>query len=64
MGYISATFSSLLSMVGPFVAAFLSWFLKGETLTPLQIAGGLIIIVGIILSRQNKIIWKRKRGHP
>jgi drug/metabolite transporter (DMT)-like permease len=34
------------------IAAFFAWILLGEPLVPLQIAGGIVVLVGIYLARR------------
>lgn len=45
--HLSATVSSLYTYINPVVAIFLGWALLGESLTPWEIAGMLITIVGV-----------------
>jgi len=52
--HLSATFSAITMMITPVVSALLAWVLFQEPFTGLKIAGGLIIVVGIIIARQNE----------
>lgn len=52
LAFLPATFSSLTLLLQPVVAAILAWLILGEVLGPMQIAGGVIIIVGIWLARR------------
>ena len=61
VGHLSATFSSLTILVGPFVAGIIGWLIFQEALSWQQGVGGLIIIVGIVLSRQTSLKLSRKK---
>jgi drug/metabolite transporter (DMT)-like permease len=52
MAWLPATFSSLTLLIQPVVAAILAWLLLGEPLTMTQVAGGSIVIAGIMLARR------------
>ncbi|MGI4850995.1 MAG: DMT family transporter [Janthinobacterium lividum] len=52
--HLSATFSSLTMMIIPVVSAIFAWILFDETFTLLKIIGGVIILAGIIIARQNE----------
>ena len=60
MGHLSATLSSLTILVGPFVATLIGWLVFKEPLTAEQLIGGILIIIGIILSRQKHLKFKIK----
>lgn len=61
MAHISATLSSLLMSLSPLFAAILAWIFFNETLTALQAGGGLIVILGILVARQSRLtFWKKK----
>lgn len=51
LGYLPATFSSLVIFVEAIGAAALGWIALGEALSPLQVAGGLVILAGIWIAR-------------
>ena len=36
----------------PVMAALFAWVLLGEALVPLQIAGGIVVLIGIYLARR------------
>lgn len=46
---LPSTLASVLSVVEPLVAAALAWLLLGQSLTPIQITGAAIMLVGAIL---------------
>jgi drug/metabolite transporter (DMT)-like permease len=51
LAHLSMSFSAVSILVQPVVAAALSWWIYGEALAPLQIAGGALILAGITLAR-------------
>jgi drug/metabolite transporter (DMT)-like permease len=51
MAWLPATFSSLTLLIQPVVAAVLAWMLLGERLDAVQIAGGAVVIVGIVVAK-------------
>ena len=48
--HLPVSFSSLSLLLQPAVAALLAWFILHESLRPLQIAGGCVILAGIALA--------------
>jgi drug/metabolite transporter (DMT)-like permease len=52
LAHLPATFSSVGLLLQPVIAAFFAWILLGEPLVPLQIAGGIVVLVGIYLARR------------
>lgn len=63
VGHLTATFSSLTILVGPFVAGLLGWAVFSEAMSWQQALGGLVIIVGIVLSRQTRLTFKGKKNN-
>lgn len=55
LGHLPASFSSLVVLVQPVAAAFFSWLWLGEGLAPLQIAGGIVVLAGILLARRAQL---------
>jgi drug/metabolite transporter (DMT)-like permease len=49
---LPAAFSSVSLLFQPVVAAFFAWALLSESLVPLQVLGGLVVLVGIYLARR------------
>jgi drug/metabolite transporter (DMT)-like permease len=49
-GHLPASFTSLCLLLQPVLAALLAIPILGESITPLQLAGGLIVLVGIALA--------------
>jgi len=52
LAHLPAAFSSVGLLLQPVIAAGFAWVLLGEPLVPLQIAGGLVVLVGIYLARR------------
>ena len=52
LAHLPAAFSSVSLLFQPVMAAAFAWVLLGEALTPMQIAGGGVVLVGIYLSRR------------
>lgn len=51
LGRLPTTFSSLVIFLEAIVAALFAWLLQGEPVSPLQAAGGLVILAGIWVAR-------------
>jgi drug/metabolite transporter (DMT)-like permease len=54
LGSLSAAFSSLVIFVEAIIAAFFGWAVFGETLGPLQLLGGSMILFGVWWARPEK----------
>lgn len=52
LAHLPAAFSSVSLLLQPVMAALFAWLLLGEALAPLQIAGAIVVLVGIYLARQ------------
>lgn len=52
LGRLPAALSALVILVQPVVAAALAWMLFGEALGPAQLAGGALVIAGIVLAQR------------
>jgi drug/metabolite transporter (DMT)-like permease len=52
LAHLPATFSSVGLLLQPVIAAGFAWMLLAEPLVPLQIAGGLVVLIGIYLARR------------
>jgi drug/metabolite transporter (DMT)-like permease len=55
MGHLPAAFSSLTLLLNPMFAAIFAWPILDEALTPLQMAAGFAIVIGILLARRARI---------
>ncbi len=52
LAHLPATFSSVGLLLQPVIAAGFAWVLLAEPLVPLQIAGGVVVLIGIYLARR------------
>jgi drug/metabolite transporter (DMT)-like permease len=52
LAHLPASFSSVSLLFQPVMAAVLAWALLSEALAPLQIVGGLVVLLGIYLARK------------
>jgi len=52
LAHLPAAFSSVSLLFQPVMAALFAWALLAEGLVPLQILGGLVVLVGIYLARR------------
>jgi drug/metabolite transporter (DMT)-like permease len=55
LAYLPASVANLIATLEPTMTAALAYFLLGETFTPLQVAGGLLVILGVVILR----LWDR-----
>ncbi len=51
LAHLPASFSSVALLVQPATAALLAWVILGEGMSPLQAAGGAVVLAGIVLAR-------------
>ena len=52
LAHLPAAFSSVSLLFQPVMAAAFAWVLLSEPLVPLQIAGGIVVLIGIYLARR------------
>jgi len=52
LAHLPAAFSSVGLLLQPVIAAAFAWALLSESLAPLQLAGGLVVLAGIYLARR------------
>jgi drug/metabolite transporter (DMT)-like permease len=52
LAHLPATFSSVGLLLQPVIAAGFAWVLLAEPLVPLQIGGGVVVLIGIYLARR------------
>ncbi|MFC3677937.1 DMT family transporter [Ferrovibrio xuzhouensis] len=55
LGHLPASFSSLVVLIQPVAAAFFGWLWLGEGLQPLQLGGGAVVLLGILLARRAQL---------
>ncbi|MBN2247211.1 MAG: EamA family transporter [Coriobacteriia bacterium] len=51
LSMIEATQASVTSTIEPVIAGIVAWFVFGEHLTPLQLLGGVLVVVAVMLSQ-------------
>jgi len=54
MVHLSAAFSAVTLLLTPVASALLAWLTLGETLTALQIGGGIGVLIGIVLAKSQQ----------
>lgn len=62
MAHLPGTFSSVGLLWQPVAAALFAWVLIGETLGALQVAGGLLVLVGIAIARRSTTSSNKKNN--
>ena len=55
LAHLPAAFSAVTLLLQPVLAALFAWTLLGESLVPLQILGGAIVLAGIYLARKGSL---------
>jgi drug/metabolite transporter (DMT)-like permease len=55
LAHLPAAFSSVGLLFQPVMAALFAWTLLGESLSALQIAGGVVVLAGILLARRGSV---------
>ena len=55
LAHLPASLSSVALLFQPVVAAAAAWMILGETLGPVQIAGGATVLIGIVLARYGSV---------
>jgi drug/metabolite transporter (DMT)-like permease len=55
MAHLPATFSSVGLLLQPVMAALFAWVLLGEALGPVEIAGGLVVLIGIYMAHRAEL---------
>jgi drug/metabolite transporter (DMT)-like permease len=56
LAHLAAAFSSVSLLFQPVMAALFAWILLAEPLAALQVAGGLVVLLGIYLARQGSTL--------
>lgn len=54
MAHLPATFSSVGLLTQPVMAAVFAWILLGERLGSIEIAGGVVVMIGILIAHQSE----------
>lgn len=65
LAHLPAGFSSLVILIEPPAAAVLAWLVLGETLGPLQAAGGAVVLASIVVARRaTPALARGRRDRP
>ena len=54
LGRLPASVTAVTILIQPIVAALLGWWIFGETLTPVQAAGGALVMAAIVLAQRSQ----------
>ena len=54
LAYITAAQASTIGMTEPLIASIIAWIVLSEVLTPVQIAGGAIVLAGVYLAERSR----------
>lgn len=54
LGRLPASVTAVTILIQPIVAALLGWWIFGETLTPVQAAGGALVLAAIVLAQRSR----------
>lgn len=52
--HLSAAQASVVGMAEPLIASGIAWIVLGEALTPIQILGGAIVLVGVVIAENSR----------
>ena len=55
LAHLPVTLSTTGLLIQPVVAALAAWWLFGEALAPAQLAGAVVLLVGITLARRSEL---------
>ena len=54
LGYVTAAQASIIGMTEPLMASIIAWVVLAEVLTPVQLAGGAIVLLGVYLAERSR----------
>lgn len=54
LGRLPASITAVTILIQPIVAALLGWWVFGETLTPVQAAGGALVLAAVVLAQRSR----------
>ena len=54
LAYVTAAQASTIGMTEPLIASIIAWIVLAEVLTPVQIAGGAIVLIGVYLAERSR----------
>jgi drug/metabolite transporter (DMT)-like permease len=52
--YIRASQASVIGMVEPLLAIFIAWVLLGQEMTPVQLAGAVLVLAGVVVTERSR----------
>ncbi len=55
LAHLPAAFGSVALLINPVAAAIFAWAALGESIAPMQAAGGAVVLVGIAIARQGSL---------
>lgn len=53
--FIRASQASAIGMTEPLIASFIAWAALGEVLSPVQIVGGLVVLLGVLVAERSRV---------
>lgn len=54
LNYLSAAQASIIGMTEPLIASIIAWIALAEVFTPVQIVGGVVVLVGVYLAERSR----------
>ena len=54
LGRLPASVTAVTILIQPVVAALLGWWVFGETLTPIQALGGVLVLGAVVLAQRSQ----------
>lgn len=54
LGYINAAQASIIGMTEPLIASIIAWIALAEVFTPVQMVGGVVVLVGVYLAERSR----------
>lgn len=63
LGRLPASIASVVVLAQPVVAAIVAWFLFQEALTPLQMAGGVLTLIGVVIAQRAPVAAAPAQRH-
>lgn len=58
LGRLPAAVTAVVVLIQPVVAAGLGWMVFGETMTPVQMLGGAVVLAGVVLAQRSGVVMK------
>ena len=54
LAYISAAQASIIGMTEPLIASIIAWIALAEVFTPVQMVGGVVVLLGVYLAERSR----------